>query len=67
MKIIIDRFEGNFAVAELENMDTVNIPKQIIPNDAKEGTVIIIEIDHFETEKRKQRITDKMNELWSDK
>ena len=40
---IIDRLK-EFAVAELENMDTVNIPKQIIPTDAKEGAVIIIEV-----------------------
>ncbi|NLO48771.1 MAG: DUF3006 domain-containing protein [Clostridiales bacterium] len=66
MKIIIDRFEGNFAVVELENKDTVNVPKQILPDDAKEGTVLAIEIDHLETETRKRRISEKMNELWSD-
>lgn len=67
MKIIIDRFEGDFAVVELENKTTVNIPKQIIPNGAKEGFVITIEIDHSETEIRKQKILDKMNDLWCDK
>lgn len=67
MKIIIDRFEGNFAVVELENKDTVNVPKQILPDDAKEGTVVVIEIDHRETETRKRRISEKMNGLWSDK
>ncbi len=66
MKLIIDRFEGNFAVVELENKDTVNVPKQILPDDAKEGTVLVIEIDHLETETRKRRISEKMNELWSD-
>lgn len=67
MKIIIDRFEGDLAVVELENKTTVNIPKQIIPNGANEGSVITIEIDHSETEMRKQGILHKMNELWSDK
>ncbi len=66
MKIIIDRFEGDFAVVEMEDKTTVNIPKQIIPRGAKEGTVISIEIDHSETEKRRQIISDKMKRLWAD-
>lgn len=66
MKIIIDRFEGNFAVCELENKQMVNVPVAIIPNGAKEGNVISIEIDKEETGKRSKRISNLMNNLFVD-
>jgi len=56
MKIIIDRFEGDFAVVELEDRTFINMPKKLIPFGASEGTVLIINIDHEETEKLKAEI-----------
>lgn len=66
MKIIIDRFEEEFAVVELENKIMLNISKEIIPPNAKEGDVISIEIDVDESNKRKERIHKLMTELWKD-
>lgn len=66
MKIIIDRFEEEFAVVELENKIMLNIPKEIIPSNAKEGDVISIEIDVEESNKRKENIHKLMTELWQD-
>lgn len=66
MKIIIDRFEEEFVVAELENKQMINIPKAIIPLDAKEGDVVSIEIDVDETNKRRESIHNLMTELWED-
>lgn len=66
MKIIIDRFEGDFAVLELQNKEMVNIPKVIIPPEAVEGDVISIEINREETVKRKNNIKNLMNDLWED-
>ena len=43
MKLIIDRFEGDFAVLELEGLSTVNLPKVLVPN-AKEGDIVTIEV-----------------------
>jgi hypothetical protein len=40
MKVVIDRFEGEIAVIELENGDMVDIPKKILPNNAKEGSIV---------------------------
>lgn len=40
MRIIIDRFEGNFAVVELENRTMVNMPLELLPAEAKLCTVI---------------------------
>ncbi|MDF2676263.1 MAG: hypothetical protein K0Q97_556 [Bacillota bacterium] len=66
MKIIIDRFEGDFAVVELQNKQMVNIPKAIIPPEAVEGDVISIEINKEETAERKNKIKNLMNDLWED-
>lgn len=69
MQVIIDRFEGSFAVCEDENRKMINIEKAKLPKEAKEGSVLIIqgdkiEIDHNETEKRKDRIKKMMGSLW---
>jgi hypothetical protein len=66
MKVIIDRFEGDFAVVELQDKNLVNIPVQCIPNGAKEGTVLSIEVDNEETEARTKRIGDLMKGVWQD-
>jgi hypothetical protein len=66
MKIIIDRFEDEFVVVELENKQMSNIPRIIIPTNAKEGDVISIEIDEDESNKHKENISNLMKELWED-
>jgi len=58
MKVIIDRFEGNFAVVELGNEKLANLPKALLPDGAGEGSVISIELDVGETELRRQKIRD---------
>lgn len=65
MKFTIDRFEGEWALVELENKDIVNIPSIILPKEAKEGDIVKIIIDEKETEKRRRRIQDKFNDLFS--
>ena len=57
MRIIIDRFEGDFAVVELENKHFANMPKSLVPQCAKEGSALSIELDEEETEKRKLTIS----------
>ncbi|WAM31626.1 DUF3006 domain-containing protein [Caldicellulosiruptor naganoensis] len=63
MKAVIDRFEGDFAVLELENGKIVNVPADIVPQGAKEGDVLLIEIDKKETEERQKRIKDLFERL----
>ena len=65
MKVIIDRFEGDYAVVEIDKEKFVNLPKELVP-DAKEGDVIIIRVDHEETNKRKEHVKDLMNQLFED-
>ncbi|TCT11628.1 DUF3006 family protein [Natranaerovirga pectinivora] len=64
MKVIIDRFEGRFAVVELENKEKVNMPVELIPSEAKEGDIIHIYIDKKETEKRRLEMSSLMDKLW---
>lgn len=65
MKVIIDRFEGKYAVVEIEIGQYVNVPKVLFPN-AKEGDVIKIEIDTQETIIKKDRINELMDNIFED-
>lgn len=66
MKVIIDRFEGEFALLELEDREIIDIPKRLLPEGAKEGDIIKIIIDEEETQKRKEQIQRKFNSLLAD-
>lgn len=63
MKIIADRIEGEYIVAELSDKSTVNMPKCLVPG-VKEGDVINISIDADETEKRRLNANDKLKRLF---
>ncbi len=68
MKVIIDRFEGNFAVCEKEDRQMLDIEKSKIPITAKEGDVLNITsditIDLEETKTRKKEIEELTKDLW---
>lgn len=66
MKYIIDRFEGNLAVVELENGKLIDIPKEVVPEGAREGDVVKTTIDRQETQKLKADIRNLENEIFSD-
>lgn len=66
MKIIIDRFEEDFAVCELENGKFLNLPKELFP-DAEEGNVINISVDATETEKRKENANKRLHSLFGNR
>lgn len=69
MKVIIDRFEGDFAVCEKIDRRTIDIERNKIPKTAKEGDVLDITgdkitIDFEATEKRKLEIDVLTRNLW---
>ncbi|MCI8965835.1 MAG: DUF3006 domain-containing protein [Clostridia bacterium] len=76
---IIDRFEGDFAVCENYNIDEdsdikiENIKKELIPEDAKEGDIIVVNndnqiyIDYQQTKIRKQKIEELRKRLTKNK
>lgn len=70
LKGIIDRFEGEIAVVEVDGR-TKDYPKAIFPKDAVAGDVVEIENDQVrvmktETEKLRKEIEELMNEVWED-
>lgn len=69
MKIIIDRFEGNYAVCETEEKKFIDIPKSDIPKGAKEGDVLSKTdngycIEKTETETKREEVKKRMNRLF---
>lgn len=69
MKVIIDRFEGSYAVCEKEDRTMMDIKSSNLPPEAKEGDVLIIDnnmftIDVQETEKRHKDIEKLTENLW---
>lgn len=64
MRFTIDRFEGELAIVELENKEIIEIPRVILPLDAKEGDIIATSLDARETEERKKRIQEKFESLF---
>lgn len=64
MKIIIDRFEGDFAVVELDDKTFVNMPIDLVPEDADEGDILHIYVDHEETKALKEERQKKWLSLW---
>ncbi len=63
MKVIIDRFEGDYAVVEINKQNFVNIPIVLLEN-AKEGDIVSIEVKKCETKKRKNKIENLMEDLF---
>lgn len=62
---VIDRFEGQWAVIEY-GRETFNLPRKMLPTDAREGDVlnINISVDRTETRMREQEITKLADELF---
>ena len=70
MKVTIDRFEGDFAVCEKADRTMINIKKDRLPRDVKEGDALIIEgdsikVDSAETAKRVKDAKSLMDKLWT--
>lgn len=66
MKLIIDRFEGDFAVIELPDGKMIDCPKALLPDDAKEGSIFNITVDETATNDKLKKVTDRMNKLFID-
>ena len=67
--MIIDRFEGEYAVIEQDIGKFINVNKDNLPINAKEGDVLIYEngiykIDISEKEKIKEEVLKLQNSLW---
>lgn len=70
MRGIIDRFEGNYAVVELQDGKIINVDKIQLPTGIEEGMVVDISenitINIDETKKRKEEIEKLTEDLWEE-
>lgn len=66
MKVILDRFEGNSAIVELPNQKLVTVPA-VLFEGAKEGDVVSILVDSYETQARKEKIVKLMKDIMVEK
>lgn len=66
MRLTVDRFEGNYAICELESGEFVDIPFIALPEGVKEGSKLLIEIEDDKTKEDQDRIRSKMNQLFKD-
>ncbi|MCI8700184.1 MAG: DUF3006 domain-containing protein [Clostridia bacterium] len=70
MKYIIDRIENDIAICQNpESKEVIEVDIEELSQEAKEGSVIILEdgkyiIDKKEEMKIRKRIEDKMNKIW---
>lgn len=70
MYYVLDRFEEDFAVLEnIDNTEIINIKKDLLSDDIKEGDVLENINDTWifnkdKTEERRKKIDDKFNSLW---
>lgn len=65
MQVIIDRFEGDYAVVELPDGTFVDMPR-ILLEDANEQDIIDITINTNETKTRRNKMDNLMNSLFID-
>lgn len=65
MNYVIDRFEGEFAVIELSNGTHADMPRILIPVEAKEGDTLSICVDAKSTKERKEKIEKLMSDLFA--
>ncbi|AEE90874.1 conserved protein of unknown function [Tepidanaerobacter acetatoxydans Re1] len=69
MYAVVDRFEDKYAVLETDDGQMLNIKRQLLPEDTKEGDVVNLDdmtVDKNETEIRKNVIRKLADELFED-
>ena len=62
MKLIIDRFEADYAVVELPDRSMVDMPRKLF-EEGKEGAVYTLLKDKSETANRENSIQSKFDRL----
>ena len=63
MRIVIDRFEGDFAVCEVDEGKFINLPKELFP-DANEGDIVLIQVLKDESKEKKKKLDNRLKKLF---
>lgn len=69
MNVVIDRFEGIYAICEKPDRVMINIELRKLPSNVKEGDILVVDGDNIVvdvelTSERKKEIDKFMNQLW---
>lgn len=64
-RLVIDRFEGNFAILVDDDEKTYNVDRNLFLNN-KEGDIIYVESDEEAKRAKLNEIEDLMNKLFED-
>ena len=64
MRYIVDRFENEYAIVELDNGEFIDIPKKVLPPDASEGSIVEVTTLSDETNVRRTEMKKKMSSLF---
>ncbi len=62
--LIVDRFEGSYAVIECGDGSFINLPAVELPAGVKEGDVLSIAVDSEATESRRASLQSRLNSLF---
>lgn len=67
-EVIIDRFEGEFAIVEFEGTPKPMMRSEL-PDDAREGDILVLEnnkwvVAHEKSDKLKKEIHELADKLW---
>ncbi|NLI60102.1 MAG: DUF3006 domain-containing protein [Clostridiales bacterium] len=71
-KGVIDRFEGDWAVVEMDSGEFLDMPKDTLPPNAVEGSVIAVDskgeitLSPQETQNRRKKVEDLIDKLFKD-
>ena len=70
MKGIVDRFEGDYCIIEIDGQ-TRDIPRSEVDSNVRDGDVVILvngvwKADQEETQKRSEQIRKMMDSVWGD-
>lgn len=63
MRVIVDRFEGKAVFVELPDQKILQIPKELLDRDVKEGDVLDILVNAEETNARKGNARNLIDQL----
>ncbi len=63
--LIVDRFEGSYAVIECGDGSFINLPAVELPAGVKEGDVLSITVDSEATESRRASLQSRLNSLFN--
>lgn len=66
MNVTIDRFEGEYAVVEIDDGSFANLPLALVPKGADEGSVISITLDTAAAESRRKEVGRLMDKLFEE-